>query len=218
MGLTYTKQSFVAHPSVLYFYLLNQSTATLGKSWPPSRDTRSAQGAVLRQAALARRPNRSQRGRSNSRPAQAALAAPRAAEPREPALPRPAPPRPAQTVPPRGGQAGPSVGLCGVAPFPPTQCTQARPDTRSPCRLRRRGVFSTEPGAGPWTRFPQVLPVPLPGEGMTAGLRNLSHGEPAVPVCAPPAGRASGLHSEAGDYNKVPTARPQGAVQRRQCA
>lgn len=93
MGLTYTKQSFVAHPRVLYFYLLNQSTATLGKSWAPSRDTRSAQGAVLRQAALARRPNRSQRGRSNSRPAQAALAAPRAAEPREPALPRPAPPR-----------------------------------------------------------------------------------------------------------------------------
>lgn len=107
MGLTYTKRSFVAHPSVLYFYLLNQSTATLGKSWPPSRDTRSAQGAVLRQAALARRPNRSQSDRSNSRPAQAALAAPRAAEPREPALPRPAPPRTDGTAP-RG--PGRSVG------------------------------------------------------------------------------------------------------------
>ena len=62
-------------------------------------------------------------------------------------------------------------------------------------------MFSTELGAGPLTRFPQVL-----GERMTSGLRNLSLGEPSVWVRTPPAGSHMGPQWVLG--TKITSAQP----------
>lgn len=153
-------------------------------------------------------------GGSSFRPAQAALEAPRAAEPHLPAT-RPAPPR-AEGIS-SSSRPSPAVGLSGVASLPPTQCTQARSETRLPCRLRRRGVFSTKLRAGPWTHFQQVLPVLRRGQGVSSGLRNVSPGEPSVPVRAPPAGSSGGYTPGLGTTVNAPPAcrAPRGAVEKR---
>lgn len=70
---------------------------------------------------------------------------------------------------PETGRPGPAVGWCRSQLFPPTKCTLARLETHSPCRLRRRGMFSAEPETGPWTPLPQVLPAELPGRGGPQG-------------------------------------------------
>lgn len=88
-------------------------------------------------------------------PSQAALAAPE--------RPRPASPSGSRGQVPETVPAGLPGGEESLPP--PTERAQARPESRSPCHLRRRGMFSTEPGAGPWTRFPQVLLGSSPGKG-----------------------------------------------------
>lgn len=59
-------------------------------------------------------------------------------------------------------------------------------------------MFSTEPGAGPWTRFPQVLLLgSSPGMGELQS-RNLPRGEPSGRGRSLPSGPLRGLHRHRG--------------------
>lgn len=61
-------------------------------------------------------------------------------------------------------------------------------------------MFSTEPGAGPWTRFPQVL-----GEGMASGCGTFRQGNLQC-VCEHLQPDPIGAAVAVGDQNKVRTA------------
>jgi hypothetical protein len=102
---------------------------------------------------------------------------------------------------PPGGQVpeavpGGAAGWCGVAPSSHRTCPGKA--SRSPCPLWRRRMFSTEPGAGPWTRFPQVLLGSSPGKGGTPELQNLPRGEPSGRGRSLLSGSLRGLHTAPG--------------------
>lgn len=90
-----------------------------------------------------------------------------------------------------------AAGWCGLAPSSHRTCP-GKAESRSPCHPRRRGMFSSEPGAGPWTRFPQVLLGSSPGKGYSGAAEPSAQGTFRSRATLPE-GPLRRLHTARGD-------------------